>query len=376
MKIAIVTLTTTDKRTGVAEYLINLINELQRIDKTNQYYIFTGKDNRFMFSINATNFKEIMLPLKHRPPALMRPAFHFWQIFILPVLCRIRKIDLIHLPNTLVVTGWTPTVSTIHDIVEYKVPKYSAVRTFFRKLMIRSAIRNSAEIITVSESSARDIKSLGGKKVTAIHLGFRDPFAAVDVDQQSDEILKKYNLRDVSYILFVGTILKHKNVPTLISAFARIKTEHPDTKLVLVGSADNDLMNVKQAINKATLHGEVHMLDYIADIEKLVILKNAKVFCFISAYEGFGIPVLEAQAAGVPVIVNNVASLPEVGGDGVLVVEPSNLEQETAEALSYLLKDSLARLHFIAKGFQNIQRFSWRTCAEKTLKAYRELEQP
>lgn len=372
MKIAIVTLTTTNKQTGVAEYLINLIRELQRIDQTNQYYIFTARDNRYMFSVHANNFREVILPLTDTPTFIMRPAFHFWQIFILPIWCRIKKIDLIHLPNTLLVTGWFPTVSTLHDVVEYKARKYSAIRTYCRKLMVRSAIKHSIQIITVSNSSARDIKSLGAKKVTAIHLGFRNPYTLLDLHQERDDVLRRYNLLDVPYVLFVGTMLKHKNVPTLIASFARIKKEHPATKLVVVGSRSNDFENVRRTIKHHDLKDDVYLLNYIAEREKLIILKNAKIFCLISSYEGFGIPVLEAQSAGVPVIVNNVSSLPEVGGEGVLLVDPSNLEEETACGISSLLQDVEARNYLIEKGFENILRFSWEILAKRTLNAYQE----
>jgi glycosyltransferase involved in cell wall biosynthesis len=322
-----------------------------------------------MFSLNRSNFHEIRLPLTHEPGIIMRPLFNLWLIFVLPLWCRKKRIDLVHLPNTLFVSGWFPTISTIHDVVEYKAPKYSALRTFFRKLMILSAIKNSGRIITVSESTKRDLVSLGAKNVTAIYLGFTNPFQKIpDTDQK--RVLEKYDLLNAQYILCIGTLLRHKNIPTLIAAFSRVRETQPLAKLVLIGSHDNDFKNVMKAIGEYDLGNHVHILNYVSAAEKLTILKKASVFCLISSYEGFGIPVLEAQAAGVPVIVNNVSSLPEIGGEGVLAVGPANLEEETANGIISLLTDLGRRENIVTKGYDNIKRFSWHRFSEKTLKVY------
>lgn len=374
MKIAIVTLTTTSRRTGVAEYLINLIDELQQIDKKNQYYIFTGKDNRYMFSLSASNFQEITLPLTHDPGFLMRPLFHFWLIFLLPFWARLKKVDVIHLPNTLFVTRFFPTVITIHDVAEYKAPKYSKFRTFFRKIMINAAIKNSVEIITVSESSARDLRGLGARKVVPIHLGFTNPFSAYTGDEENI-VLSKYNLINTRYVLFVGTLLKHKNVPTLVAGFKQVWEKDRSVKLVLVGAPDNDYGNVQTAIAEHGLKDSIALLNYVSYEEKLVLLKKCQVFCLISSYEGFGIPILEAQAAGVPVIANNVSSLPEIGGAGVFLVNPKNLKDETSKAIWLILNDPILRSQLIQIGSENIHRFSWNKLAEKTLKIYQKINQ-
>jgi glycosyltransferase involved in cell wall biosynthesis len=374
MKIAIVTLTTTARRTGVAEYLINLIDQLQEIDHSNHYYIFTGKDNRYMFKLSSDNFMEIRLPLTHDPGFLMRPLFYCWLTFVLPLWCKKHKVNLVHLPNTLFASGLFPTVTTIHDIVELKTKKYSRLRTVFRKLMINSCIRNSKSVITVSNSSAKDIVELGATNVAPIHLGFNNPFASFDATTaRVNEVLKKHNLLGAPYLLFIGTLLRHKNIPVLLEAFKISKREIPLLKLVLIGAPDNDFSNIIGTVQRLGLDTEVSILNYMEQNEKLVILKNSSIFCFISSYEGFGIPILEAQAAGVPVIVNNISSLPEVGGDGVFLVSSSNLVEETAKAIEKLMTDRNAREELIKKGHQNLTRFLWRDFAQKTLTEYSKL---
>src|SRR5713101_4776310 len=124
MKIAIITATTTDRITGVAEYLINLIKNLQSIDADNQYYIVTTLDNSYMFDITSPNFVEIILPIRQKPWLVMRLLYHAWQNVCLPVWCKIKRIDLVHLPNTLFVSPFMDSVVTIHDTAELKTKKY------------------------------------------------------------------------------------------------------------------------------------------------------------------------------------------------------------------------------------------------------------
>jgi glycosyltransferase involved in cell wall biosynthesis len=371
MKIAIVTLTTTAKRTGVAEYIIHLLEGLQRIDKDNEYIVFTGRDNSYMFSFLAGNFREERLPLSHGK--WMRPIFYFWLVVILPFKCWKDKINLVHLPNTMFVTGLFRTVSTIHDITELKTRKYSPLRTFFRWLMVKSAILRSELVLTVSKSSANDLTALGAKKILNIPLGFTSPFPLkISLEQQS-KILVKYNLLGVRYVLFIGTLLKHKNVPTLIEAVASARKKIQDLELVIVGANGNDSKSVLTAINETGLDRQIHLLNFIDQQDKLVILKNASIFCFISSYEGFGIPVLEAQAAGVPVIVNAVSSLPEVGGLGAYYVNPEFLVDQTSRALEKLSIDEGLRERLVSLGQQNLLRFCWESFSESTFKAYQTL---
>lgn len=370
MKIAIVTLTTTARRTGVAEYIINLLNGLQKIDQENEYVIFTSRDNRYMFNLVRPNFKEINLPLTHA--SYQRPFFYFWLTFILPLWARRNKVDLVHLPNTLFVTGFFKTVTTIHDVVELKVAKYSRLRTFFRWLMVKSAIRNSSTVITVSESSKRDLTEMGAKRIKAIHLGFNNPYASFSSSAGDEHVLNKYHLADRPFLLSIGTLLKHKNIPVLVDAFKLALEKHANLQLVIVGAPDNDYENVLQVIAHHQIEDKVQLLNFLGQDEKLILLRNAHIFCFISSYEGFGIPILEAQAAGTPVIANNISSLPEIGGLGVYLVEPANLRDETSQAIETLLKNEPLRNSYVEKGYENIKRFSWDRFAQQTLDIYSE----
>lgn len=370
MRIAIITLTTTARRTGVAEYVINLLEGLQRLDNENEYFIFTGIDNRYMFDLRNRNFKEVKLPLTH--VSYLRPVFYFWLIFIFPLWVKKNRIDVVHLPNTLFVTGLFNTITTIHDVVELKIKKYSRIRTALRWLMIKSTILRSKKLITVSHSSAKDLIELGAKCVETIYLGFTNPYLSFQPKCSDEHVLIKYSINKSPFALFIGTLMKHKNITELIGAFKIASDSNPTLLLVLVGAPANDYGNILKSIENQKLKEKVRLLNFVTQEEKLILLRSASVFCFISSYEGFGIPILEAQAAGIPVIANNVSSLPEVGGSGVYLVSSHNLMHETADAISAMQRDKLLRERYILEGFRNLNRFSWDAFAQKTLKVYKE----
>lgn len=367
MKIAIVTLTTTSKRTGVAEYLINLTDRLQHLDKLNKYYVFTSVDNSYMFKLIVPNFKEIKLRITHSK--LGRVIFYIWLIFIFPIWCKINSIKLVHLPNTFFVSGLFPTISTIHDITELKAKKYSRFRTFFRRLMIQSAIKNSKAIITVSSSSAKDLLELGAVNVFPINLGFDSPYPLKESAQDIIKVLDKYKVTSKKYILFIGTLMKHKNVPSLIYAYQKALKTGIDADLVIVGAPDNDMNEITRAINVSEMN-RIKLISFIPAFDKFSLLSHARIFCLISSYEGFGIPILEAQAAQVPVIASKISSLPEVSGIGAHFVSPVNLIDETADAICKLWDDRNYQAELIDGGIQNIARFSWHRFASETLDVY------
>ena len=370
MRIAIVTATTTDRITGVAEYLINLIRNLQSIDTRNQYYIVTTRDNRYMFDIASANFIEVALPIRQRPWLAMRLLYHAWQGVYFPVWCRFKRIDLVHLPNTLLVSPFIESVVTIHDVTELKTTKYSGLRTLIRKMMVLSAVRFSRRIIADSASTASDLIAMGATNATTIHLGFDDAYAHYDYsEEQESGVLTKYGIERGKYVICIGTIMKHKNIPNLIRAFGRIPESHGDYKLLVVGAHDNAYQDVVAAIAANDLADKVLLLNYVSFDEKRVLLKNASLSCLISSYEGFGIPVLEAQAAGVPVLISNVSSLPEVAGDGAVRVDPADIA-DISDKMAACLTDDDLRQSLIARGRENIKRFSWRRCAAETLDVY------
>lgn len=372
MKIAIVTITTTDKITGVAEYLINLIENYQKLDNKNEFYILTSIDNQHMFNIYGNNFHKVILPFKHKPWLLMRSIFNLWLKFIFPIWCKFNKVDVVHLPNTMFTSRFIrKTIVTIHDIVELKTKKYSLIRTYLRKRMITSIIKNSRIIIAVSSNSKKDIVELGATNVEVVYNGFdQNLFNTISITAlKVEKYLSESKLLPNKYILNIGTLMKHKNIPTMIDSFSEGFKEIHEIKLVIVGASDNAYDEVIDHIQNSAIKDRIVLLGYVSKEEKLMLLKNCNYFCLPSLYEGFGFPILEAQVAGVPVLTSIFSCLPEVGGKGVYCVDTKNISLFTT-SMKTMFFDEVLRKNLIEEGKNNVKRFSWEKCAQDTLSIY------
>jgi glycosyltransferase involved in cell wall biosynthesis len=365
MKISIVTLTTTNKYTGVAHYLNNLITHLQKIDTENEYLIYTSRDNSSFFSLTKSNFKEVQLPFFQKS-FLDRIIFHFWSFLILPLIVRLRQINKVHLPNTMFIPLFCSNcVVTVHDIVEQKTMKYGQARTWIRRVMINRILKKSIDVITISENTKRDLFELVNRNCTVIYNGYKE--LSFNTNQEYLEALGLFNK---GYILFIGTLLPHKNIPFLIEQFSYyLSKSGSKMKLVLVGHRESGYELINRTIVKNGLQEAVLILDYVSESEKCTLLKNAYTFTYFSKYEGFGFPLLEAQDAGIPVITWNVSCLPEVVGAGAIILDnkSNNFSEDFLVAMDDLIKN---REDLISAGKENLKRFDWSRNAEETLKIY------
>lgn len=366
MKIAIPTLTSTSVITGVAEYLINLIDGLQKIDNTNEYIIITCPENRYMFHLWNKNFREKIVRLPYNPRSIMMPLYHLWQSFVFVSWCKKNKIDLVHLPNTLFVSKSINSIVTIHDLAEFHFPRYSKIRNAIRRWMIKSAIRNAKQIIAVSNSTRQDLNMLGARNVITIYNGF----TGKDTNEYNDShVLMTYNLSIKRYFIFVGSLIRHKNVLNLVIAFRRFKETNPNVKLVICGNKGNAYSELFKYIVRNDLSDSVVITGYVDEFSKKVLIKNAIALTFLSYYEGFGFPIVETQSLGIPVIISNTSSLPEIAGNSAFLTAPDNID-EIVSLLEKLNSNPNGFTENIEKGYENLSRFSWALCSVATLQTY------
>jgi glycosyltransferase involved in cell wall biosynthesis len=169
--------------------------------------------------------------------------------------------------------------------------------------------------------------------------------------------------------LYVGNVKPHKNIRTLLSAFAQVRTKRDDLELVFVGGSCKEDRSLSEQAQRLGIIGAVRDLHHVSDEELVCAYNGAEVLVLPSLYEGFGYPALEAMACGTPTVVSTGGSLPEVVGIASLIVDPSRPE-ELAEALLSVVRDPEMKRDLIAKGKINVQRFSWRATAGKTLEVY------
>lgn len=277
--------------------------------------------------------------------------------------------DIFHLttPWPIEVKG-AKTVVTIHDLIPLKVPFTTLdLKEHFYKLF-KWAAETSDLILSVSEHTKRDIMEIYGIPEEKIKVTYQS-YKGGDIDiskEDADVYLKSKKLEAEKYILFVGNIEPKKNIKQLIRAFAYIKKGY---KLAIVGHkawmSDSQLVGLSSYLKKK----EYVMLDYVTEEELAMLYSNAFCMVFPSLYEGFGLPVLEAMQNNCPVICSDRSSLPEVGGDAALYVDPYKFT-DIRKQLDKLIENPDLRLEMIEKGKKRVEFFSPENYAKRLQKAY------
>ena len=189
------------------------------------------------------------------------------------------------------------------------------------------------------------------------------------------QVRTKYQLSD-NYILYMGTLEPRKNIERLVQAFAQLlqQNEFQKYKLVLAGKKGWRYDSIFEQIKTLGIEDKIIFTGYVAEVDKAAIYQMAKLFVFPSLYEGFGIPIVEAMAAGVPVITSNVSSMPEAAGDAALLIDPFSVEQ-IAIAMQKLLTDETLRQLCIARGYEHCKLFTWERSADILVQMYHEIMQ-
>lgn len=276
---------------------------------------------------------------------------HLWEQTILPAyLKKIGSPLLINLCNTAPIF-YTNQIVTHHDITYIRHPNsFSLGFRLFYKIAPKFFLKNSKAIITVSEFSKREIVSyyrVNEDKVNVIYNAVNENF---DISTALDITLKD----DDKYFLAVGSLAHHKNLNYLIEQFSTISQRYP-VKLKIVGGSSR---NLKSNTGDKNIQN-IEFLGRVTEDELLDLYKNAFAFIFPSLYEGFGIPPLEAQACGCPVISSDMSVMPEVLSDSVLYFNPM-VENDLADKIIYMLEHTSVANNLRVYGLNNVRRFSWK----------------
>ncbi|MCC5620836.1 glycosyltransferase family 1 protein [Nostoc sp. CHAB 5715] len=267
-------------------------------------------------------------------------------------------------------------IMTIHDLTYIKYPNFVnwIVRSYTDR--IRQCLKWTDLIITVSESSKKDIIEYFQVEPEKIYV---TPLASrYNPDYLSAENIlniEKQVEHDFSqpYLLFVSTIEPRKNINAVILAFNFLKTKYKiEHQLVLIGKKGWKYEPIFMAIENSHWKNQIHHFDYLSDELVALFYSRADVFVYPSHYEGFGLPILEAMMLGTPVVTSNTSSIPEVTGDAAILIDPNDPIQ-LAEAILKVISDSQLRQDLIEKGKARAKLFSWERTAKETLKAYRSI---
>ncbi len=364
MRIAVNTrLLLKDKLEGIGWFSYESLKRIVHAHPEHEFiFIFDRPySDDFIFAANVT-------PVVVRPPARHPFLWWIWLEIRLPRVLKKYKADVFVSPDGfLSLRSDVPAVPVIHDLNFEHYPQQlpRLVRWFYRKYFPKYA-RKACRIGTVSEYSRQDIAKTYEIDPETIDVYYNGINALY---QPSSEGKKQSVRKDISgrqpYFVFVGALNPRKNVPGLLKAFEhfREQTRH-DHKLVVVGDAMHKTSALKNQLNSMRHNKDVIFTGRLPAQELSGVLGAAEAMVFVPYFEGFGIPVVEAMAAGVPLVCSKSASLPEVAGEAAILVDPDN-HTEIAEAMQKIVEDTDLRQRLINKGHKQKMKFSWDKTAER-----------
>lgn len=262
-------------------------------------------------------------------------------------------------------------VMIAYDLIPMRFPQFYGGDQPLLVQRIRRGIERADAIIAISQSTKRDFVELLGVDPSRVHVIYPSAdarFHPTGDEMEVQRVLARYGLRQ-PYLLYVGSLGPHKNVGTLVRVFRHLRERrHLPHQLVLCGRArwGRDVVDAARDLIDA---GNCSVVDFIPARDVPHLYHGAEAFGFLSLFEGFGLPPLEAMACGVPVVTSNAGSLPEVVGDAALQVSPTD-EEAIEDALERILTDASLREELRARGLRQAARFSWQKAATETLNVF------
>lgn len=357
------------RRTGIEEYSYQVIKHLRdTLSSDAQVVLYVRKkfsfvEGRLQMSIPEIDFE---LPRNWTVRALWAPRF--WTQLALSLEMLWRAPDVLFVPaHTVPIIHPKKTVVTIHGLeYEFCPGAYSLWERIYMHYSIKFSCRVASTVICVSENTKRDVMAfyrVMEEKIAVISEGYDNN--AQSPNHKNQIISKAQITKTKPYLLFIGRLEERKNIVRMVEAFEILKEQYRiPHELLLAGKPGFGYGRIANKLQAISYKQEIKELGYVSEEEKWELLRNADVFLFPTLYEGFGIPVLEAQSVRVPVVTSNTSSLPEVAGLGAVLVDPTSVES-IAEGVQRLLSDQGLRSGIIEKATHNVSRYSWARCAKE-----------
>lgn len=353
-----------ERQGGPARYTMNVIRQLAAIDHANHYQILMYDDLKFNFTL-PENFTVKIVRL--------RSKIIFDYVYI-PFYSWRNRIDIFLFPkNTFSPLVRGKKIPVYHDIVYFEDFNFREFKFFdnlHHKLMIPIAAKLSAVDLTVSDFTASRMKALlriKPEKIRVVKEGVEPHFKRITDTKKLKKTVDKYHLR-TPFFFYAGSLSPRKNMVNLIKAFISIKDLIPHTIYFTGGESWLD-SEVHEMITAHNLQDRIIKLGFISEEELVIMYNLADCYLYPSLYEGFGLPILEAQACGCPVITSTASSCPEVAGDGALFVDPRDIG-DMAGAMVRIVKDARLKKNLIKAGLANCRRFTWEKTAREILNIF------
>jgi glycosyltransferase involved in cell wall biosynthesis len=356
---------------GIGSYLQGLLAELVELAADDGVVVMVSPENRDLLPT---------LPESWQLVEVDAAGYSLKEQLVVPLAAVRAGIKVLHVPHYVIPLLYPGrVVVTVHDIIHVLFPEFlpNSLAFAYARLLIRSAVRRARRVITVSQTTADDLKRLFGAsddRLQVIPNGVAEEFFAVGDEEADGELRDRLGVGP-SYLLHVGNHKPHKNVEGVLKAYQLLIHQgvREIPPLVLVGGFMPD-GPLAQRARSMGLGDRVRCLGHLERCELAALFRGAALFVYPTLYEGFGLPVLEAMACGAPVVAGDVAAIREVAGDGVVRVNPRDVV-ELANAIRYVLDKPDLQGDLRQRGRASAARYHWRRTAEATLAVYRAVQE-
>ncbi len=344
-----------DKKTGIEEYAYQIVKSLRKDLKDHEVilYLRPGGLEKLKKSFN--------IPEKWQTKEI--PFKYFWTQIGMAWEFLTNSPDVLFIPaHTVPWIHPKNSVVTVHGLEYEHCPEsYSLYSRWFHRFFIKKSCLWAKRIISISQNTRKDLVTMykaSDKKIEVVYNGFTDIFKETREGQKPE-----YN-----FLLFVGRVEKRKNIEGIIKAFEILKSQYQYSgKLVLAGKPGYDFSKIEKLINASKFSKDIIVKGYVSDSARLALMKNTDLFMFPSLSEGFGLPILEAQSVGSPVVTSDIGPMDEVANSREMLADP-NSPEAIAKVSAKILQNKEFRKKMIIKGNENIKRFSWEKCGRETAK--------
>lgn len=379
MHIAIDGRTIVRNRTGVGVYAERLVRSLLQTDQRNKYTLFLVEDDA---SLKAPNLEKVLIVGYDK----MGPN-RFWENFLLPRYLKKHCVDVYFSPAYVLPilsnsgsssrrSRRTHFVVTIHDLVGFVHPEtFTLKMRLWQRIFVSNAVRVADCLLVDSEATKLDLQKffkVPDERVRIVHLSVDERFHIIRDQAILEQTRARYDLPS-KFILYVGTLEPRKNVGRLATAYSLLPPIlREEYALVLAGGLGWYSGSIKSEIEELRLGDRIRLLGYVEQSALPALYNLATLFAYLSFYEGFGAPPLEAMACGTPVMCSDASALPEVVGDAGVLVDPHDV-QSIAALLEGLLTDDAWRVNLAAAGLARADAFKAHQKAEEVLRVFEEV---
>lgn len=364
MRIGIATVSEAKRMGGISTYIRELLPNFVLQAPHHDFFIFRNTEYALKIP-KADNMHDITFKFNINNPSIRR----LYEQLVFPFLIKRYRLDLLHsIDNVIPFLYSGNQVVTIHDVTLFNTPdRFTKLKTFYLKNFVRRTVRKADHIITISNRTKSDLVeyvNADENKITVIYESANQNPPCSETDLQAIYKVKK------PYFIFIGTLEPGKNLIRMMRAFAQAKKEaNLPHQFVIAGGTGWKFDGILKEAEDLDLGDDIIFTKYVPLDDLTLLLKESSALLFASLYEGFGLPMVEAFEAGIPVLTSNISAMPEVAGDAALLVDPYDVNA-IKDGIIRLARDEDLRKSLIARGKERRKMFSWAQCAFETIKVY------